>query len=207
MNLQSLRQQMRERRVGLTSQERKTAGQDLAHQLDLYLDQLSESILPHSLVCSFRSNEDLGEISTQGVDAHLRSRGYRVAYPRLAVDPEQSLDFRIAPSWDQTTAWEKDRFAIDVPAADCPVAELRDVALILMPGLAFAVDSGARIGYGKGHYDRWLAYFDGIRQSAHPVPRLGLGYAFQIVPGLTPQAWDKTIDAVITPEGWQQRRS
>lgn len=201
----SLRDSMRAKRAQLADSARQEAERGIAQQIGLYLDHLADRLLPETLVCSFRSSPRLGEISTQAVDTVLRSRGFRVAYPRVTVGSEQLLDFRIAPAWDSGQGWEQGALDIAQPADACPVAELRDIALILVPGLAFDVASGARIGYGKGHYDRWLAHFDAIRQS--PVPRLGLGFEFQVVSGLQPQAWDKAMDGVLTPTRLELRHS
>jgi 5-formyltetrahydrofolate cyclo-ligase len=48
----------------------------------------------------------------------------------------------------------------------------RDVDLVLVPGLAFA-SNGARLGFGRGYYDRALASFAAI----DPPLRLGLCFA------------------------------
>lgn len=196
---------MREKRLSLSESERQAAERGIAKQLEDYLDHRADALLSEALVCSFRSSPELGELSTHTIDQRLRARGMRVAYPRTAADPEALLEFRIAPTWESTKGWEKGFGGIFQPSAECPVAELRDIALILVPGLAFDLASGARIGYGKGHFDRWLAHFDAVRQS--PVPRLGLGFEFQVVSGLQPQVWDKAMDGVITPERWSVRPS
>ena len=62
--------------------------------------------------------------------------------------------------------------------------------LVLVPLLAFRRD-GTRLGYGAGHYDRWLA--------AHPSARaVGLAYAAQEMPALPAEPHDAPLHAVLT---------
>lgn len=62
-----------------------------------------------------------------------------------------------------------------------------DVAII--PGVAFD-KSGARLGYGKGVYDKLLKYFKGIK--------IGLAYDFQIVDRLPKEKHDLLMDFVVS---------
>lgn len=77
---------------------------------------------------------------------------------------------------------------IPEPIADGPLAD-DPTALVLMPGLAFDKD-GHRIGYGGGFYDRFLA-----EEPNHPT--IALCYAFQMLPHLETEAFDKQVDCVL----------
>jgi 5-formyltetrahydrofolate cyclo-ligase len=72
-----------------------------------------------------------------------------------------------------------------------------DDAAALIPEVAFCpllafTETGSRIGYGAGHYDKWL--------SAHP-PRLAIGLAWdcQLAEDLPIEPHDVPLDYVITP--------
>jgi 5-formyltetrahydrofolate cyclo-ligase len=63
------------------------------------------------------------------------------------------------------------------PCADAPLVTPREVDVVLVPGLVFD-RRGARLGYGRGYYDRLLATLPasvttiGVTRSALVVPRL-----------------------------------
>jgi 5-formyltetrahydrofolate cyclo-ligase len=79
---------------------------------------------------------------------------------------------------------------VPVPPAPAPEAEL---AWVLLPLLAFD-ERGYRVGYGKGHYDRFLA---GL---APGVPRIGLSLSEVGPPVLDADDYDIRLTACITPE-------
>ena len=62
--------------------------------------------------------------------------------------------------------------------------------LILVPGLAFD-KSGARLGRGRGFYDRFLAGITGFR--------VGVCFDWQLVESVPVEAHDIRMDAVVTP--------
>lgn len=77
---------------------------------------------------------------------------------------------------------------IPEPVADGPVAQDPE-ALVLMPGLAFD-ESGRRIGYGGGYYDRFLS-----REPNHPT--VALCYGFQMMEDLPVEEFDIPVDLVL----------
>ncbi len=65
-----------------------------------------------------------------------------------------------------------------------------EAVLFVVPGLAFD-PRGARLGRGRGWYDRALdAHRGGVR--------LGLGFDFQVVAALPEAPWDVRMHAVVT---------
>ena len=74
------------------------------------------------------------------------------------------------------------------PIADGPLAT-DETALVLMPGLVFD-ESGNRIGYGGGYYDRFLS-----REPMHPT--IALCYDFQVVPKLEAQPHDIPVQLIL----------
>lgn len=80
----------------------------------------------------------------------------------------------------------------------CPVADVSLADIILVPGLGFTAE-GARLGRGRGYYDRFL--------SAIParVLRVGVCFAEQIVAGIPFEAHDQAVDIVLAPKSHRQR--
>jgi 5-formyltetrahydrofolate cyclo-ligase len=79
-----------------------------------------------------------------------------------------------------------------VPARRGRPRPITAVDVVIAPGLAFTT-AGDRLGYGAGHYDRWL--------SQHPgALSVGLGFDSQIVAMIPCEAHDQRMDHVITPE-------
>ena len=101
---------------------------------------------------------------------------------------------RFAP-WRSGDALVSNRFGI--PEPDLAPASLLDpsqMSLVLLPLLGFDRD-GNRLGMGGGFYDRSFAFRR--RQPAPPL-LLGVGYAFQELPGLAPESWDVPLDGIVT---------
>ncbi|MFQ5427567.1 MAG: 5-formyltetrahydrofolate cyclo-ligase [Thermodesulfobacteriota bacterium] len=67
-----------------------------------------------------------------------------------------------------------------------------ELDLIVLPGVAFDTN-GARLGFGKGYYDRAL--------SDIKCPLAALAYDFQIMDSIPREAFDVSMDYIITDKG------
>lgn len=85
------------------------------------------------------------------------------------------------------------------PLASWDPVDPEDVDLALLPGLAFD-GQGGRLGQGGGHYDRLLAHMP----ARGDLPRrVGVAWAFQLIPQVPMDEHDQRVDAVVTEEGWR----
>ncbi|MEQ1503559.1 MAG: 5-formyltetrahydrofolate cyclo-ligase, partial [Myxococcota bacterium] len=120
------------------------------------------------------------EVPTAGLIDRLRRAGHAVVVPR--VTGPTSLEMCAVDGAEVAGV-------LGIPTTDGPVVDAVD--LVVCPGLAFDLD-GARLGYGAGYYDRWLA--------AHPaVIPVGIAIDAAVVPRVPTDGLDRRMSAVITP--------
>ena len=126
------------------------------------------------------------EVETHACISSLLSRNRRVAVPRVAL-PERSLHhFEISDLSQLATG----TFGIPEPDPGiCRAVRVAELDLVIVPGIAFD-RLGHRIGFGGGYYDGFLTQVS--------VPRIGLGYDFQIVEHIPQRAEDQRVDIVVT---------
>lgn len=130
------------------------------------------------------------EVDLRPLDASLRARGVRVAYP--SIDPDTGdMVFRFV---ERPSDLEDAGYGFAEPAKDAPAAGAVDV--VVVP--AIAVDpTGHRIGYGAGYYDRTLPKY------APPAVAIAVAYDYQLVaevpatPGDVQVAWIVTDQRVL----------
>ncbi|GAA4724780.1 5-formyltetrahydrofolate cyclo-ligase [Brevibacillus fulvus] len=73
----------------------------------------------------------------------------------------------------------------------CPAANLVELEAVVLPGVAFD-QAGARLGYGGGYYDRFIA---GLQRK--PL-LIGYGYSLQVVKRVPREVHDVALDYVVT---------
>lgn len=87
---------------------------------------------------------------------------------------------------------EMGSFHIMEPVKSCPAYKPVPEAVMVVPGVAFSF-SGARIGYGKGYYDRYLNQYPG------KIYLIGAAYEMQLENDIWKcDKFDKKMDVVIT---------
>lgn len=130
------------------------------------------------------------EVDLDPVLVHLLREGRAVALPWVdgpAIEMALVGDL----SGDLVAGWRgvrEPRQALRTPVP--PGA----VDLVLVPGLAFD-RSGTRLGYGGGHFDRFLA-----RVPAE-TPVIGAAFAVQVLDHLPREDHDVSVHAVVTESG------
>ena len=84
---------------------------------------------------------------------------------------------------------ETGSFGILEPPETLTAVAPEDLELILVPGMAFS-PKGARLGRGKGFYDRFLEYFRG--------KTVGICYENRVLEEIPVEEHDRFVDAVLT---------
>ncbi|WP_305042983.1 5-formyltetrahydrofolate cyclo-ligase [Geoalkalibacter sp.] len=127
------------------------------------------------------------EVFTEEVFSTARALRKRVFYPRVVG---QHLEFAEVGDRSQLV---HGRFGILEPPAG-PTLPVADLDLLVLPGVAFD-QSGHRLGYGKGFYDRTLHLADA------GCFLFGLCFEFQRVAALPCEAHDVPMHFVVTETG------
>ncbi len=126
------------------------------------------------------------EVETTELDRRLRAAGYRVAYPRV-IDEARVLRFHEV-AIDELVG---SRWGLREPTPDAPPVVIEEIAAFVVPGLAFD-RLGARIGWGKGHYDATLAL------ARADALRIGLAFDCQLVDRVPRERHDELLGVIIT---------
>lgn len=155
--------------------------------------RIVERLAGHALVAEargvalFHPIEERNEVDLRALDARLRARGARVAYP--AIDTATGLmSFR----WvDDPSALEQRGYGFLEPPESAP--EATGVEIIVVPALQID-PRGHRIGYGAGYYDRTLPRY------APPARTIGVAFSFQLVPELPDTPGDVPVQLLVTEE-------
>ena len=98
----------------------------------------------------------------------------------------------------QVRRWPEDlepgRFGVLEPVGDCPALDVKHLDLVLVPGIGFTLD-GARLGRGKGYYDRLLSQVCGFK--------CGVAFECQLVTVLPVEPHDIRLNGILTPSAWR----
>ena len=130
--------------------------------------------------------EDKNEVNTYLIIDSLRERNKKVVIPKIAN--EIHLEHFLL---EQDTVLKKNRWGIPEPESAEQVPE-KKIDLVFLPLLVFD-ESGHRVGYGKGYYDRFL------KSCRSDVIKIGLSF-FEGVEKISDTGPDDVrLDYCITP--------
>jgi 5-formyltetrahydrofolate cyclo-ligase len=145
------------------------------------------AIAAASSVALFYPIEGRNEVDLTGLDARLRARGKRVAYP--SIDPDtRVMTFRFV---EDVGSMAERGLGFREPLPDAPEAAALDV--IVVPALQ--IDGrGHRIGYGAGFYDHTLPRF------APPALSIGVAFSFQLIPEVPITEGDVAVSLIVADD-------
>lgn len=131
-----------------------------------------------------------GEVDISPFTRRCLDLGKRVCIPRV-----DWTNLRLIPAQIRNHELDlvSDRHGVQVPRDACPEVHVEDLDLVIVPGVAFD-PSGARLGRGRGFYDRFLA---------EPLLRAttcGAGFALQLVPELPVEPHDARLRFIATED-------
>lgn len=193
---EAIRKRMREKRQRMTKVQIQNASTQMMHHL-MNLPIIQQA----THLAAYIANDN--EIDSAGfIQAWQRLDSTHQCYlPALDPNHANQLAFVQYQPGDQL---KTNRYQIpepDINDHNIYPAELLDV--VLMPLVAFD-RHGARLGMGKGYYDRTFAFINAT-QHAKPI-LIGLAYEFQRVNHIITEEWDVPLDLVVTEAGYQEFR-
>ena len=173
----ALREEVFARRNALDRAWRGRAAHTIAERA-LALPEL-QTLAPIGAYWPIRS-----EVDPRPLMEALLARGQEIALSQIR---HPHLIWRL---WRPGDVLVKGGFGVREPGPDAP--ECFPKAL-LVPLAAFD-RSGARLGYGKGHFDRAIAALSAM----HPVLAVGLAFSAQEIDRVPVEDHDRRLDVIVT---------
>lgn len=173
----ALRKEILDQRFSLPSADRKAKSREIESRL-FALPEFRDA----SVVMFFASIKC--EVETHGMIRRALAEGKRVVLPKVV--PGKQLEAREIGDFDRDT--RPGTWGIPEPAPGEHVPG-RDIGLIIVPGAAFD-ESGHRIGYGGGYYDRHLRGYHGMT--------IALAFEMQIVTCAHAKEHDIPVRKIVT---------
>lgn len=127
------------------------------------------------------------EINTKVIIEDALKKGKEVYVPK--VKGKEMLLIKIDSLENLVTS----SYGILEPIGDNNNFDVDKLDLLVMPGVAFD-NSGNRIGYGGGYYDRFL------EKNKTNAEKIVLAYEFQILNSINNEKHDVKVDKIITEE-------
>ncbi|MDP9341790.1 MAG: 5-formyltetrahydrofolate cyclo-ligase [Actinomycetota bacterium] len=178
---QALREVMRRVRSAIPPEQRA----EMAGRVEEHLFGLPEATDARTVLLFYSFGT---EIPTAGMVERLLSGGRRVLLPYL-TDEGAMEAAELAPGQSLV----RSGYGPKEPSHRVAV-EPGEVDVVVTPGLAFD-RAGRRLGYGGGHYDRYL------RRLSPRALRVGVGFAVQLVREVPAEPQDERVDLVVTEQG------
>ncbi len=180
---QDLRREMRERRTAVPADLAACAA-EAACAVALALPVWSR-VRVAALYRAVRN-----ELDARPLERALAERGVTVVLPRVGAGPGELLHFHRV---DAEAALVPGSLGLIEPLADAPEVPVSAIDLFIVPGLAFDA-RGARLGWGRGHFDATLA-------AAAGALRVAYAYELQLVPAVPESSGDERVDVIVTESG------
>ena len=127
------------------------------------------------------------EVLTQDIMQEILSSGRGLFLPKVIGD---TMEFRKITDF---SCLEEGNFDIMEPKDDCPADNNLDLLLVPTIGIS---QSGVRLGYGHGFYDKFL--------SANKIETISLIYEKQVIKRIPKSDHDVLMDWILTEERFEK---
>jgi 5-formyltetrahydrofolate cyclo-ligase len=175
------KQELRERMRGVRSSIPMETRRHLAERVEQNLFGVRELTEAKTVLLFYSFGS---EVPTAAMVTRLLSEGRRVLLPFIGEEGMEAAELLPGDPLVETGYGPKEpgrRVAVDPPEVDA----------VVTPGLAFD-RRGRRLGYGGGHYDRYL------KRLSPAARRIGLAFSQQVVENVPSEAGDEPVHVVVT---------
>ncbi len=129
-------------------------------------------------------------------------KGTATRFAVSCVNAANELDFYLLDGTDHLI--EGAHGFLEPDPRRCEPADPAEIDVVLTPGVAFDPVSFARLGRGKGHYDRFLEKLRASRCARDtPLTVLGVAYQRQLV-DVPCEEHDQPMNGLVTEQGFRQ---
>lgn len=176
----SLRKELLLRRDSIPPEVRKVKNSAI-HSAFFALDEI-ENAATLFFFASFRS-----EVDTTEMIRHALAAGKRVILPKVVAEGRLAL-YQIMSTDELLPGF----MGIPEPSESSGLlCSINDVEVVIIPGACYD-ETGNRVGYGGGYYDRLLAEID------NAVPIIAPAYEEQIVAEVPAEPHDRKVNIIVT---------
>jgi len=173
-----LRTELKRRRSAVPENKRK----EMSRQIIQSLHEIDEFNRTIRLFCYISY---LSEVETSSLIKHYLKQGFALAVPKVLGKTEM-----IAAPLTNWSDLEPDSMGILTPKSNQAAPGPFDIAIT--PGVGFT-ETGGRLGYGHGYYDRWFS-------KNKVATKIGIAFEAQIVAELPIEETDILLDILVTEE-------
>lgn len=124
----------------------------------------------------------------------LRERGWGTAF--FAIGPGNELEPRLVPGEEDLVVGPMG--VLEPAVSRCAALDPAALDVVLAPGLAFGRRDGARLGRGRGFYDRLLA------RTGRRTRSIGVCFALQILAEVPSEPHDARMAVLVSEEEWRE---
>lgn len=124
------------------------------------------------------------EPDTSHLAPMLLEMGKTICLPRLISD--YGMELR---QYTPNCPMSRTSFGIWEPTIDCPLIPKQNVDVVIVPALCYD-RNGFRLGYGGGHYDRWLSDYTGAT--------VGMCRDIVLQDSIPVESHDKPVQVIVT---------
>lgn len=187
LNKIEVRKNLREKRHTIATEQRKAAAHSAAKIIALHSIFLSSQN-----IATYLARDD--EFHSRPLIEEIWSAGKNCFLPVLSAEKEKFLDF-VKFSKDDTL--RPNRYKILEPEHKTIIMHAEELDLVFVPLVGFDLH-GHRLGMGGGYYDRTFEFLLPKSFKAKKPLLIGLAYEMQQTDTLPRDAWDVTLDGVLT---------